>query len=86
MTAAGQLMSTANPPKSKKVDVGFMAVLCQPGENKIEFRYMTPGLKEGLIASGVSFAIAAVFIMWDKLPVLMRKRKKKAGLDYGDEA
>lgn len=71
--------------KIEKVDIGFMAVLCKSGENEIEFRYMTPGLKQGAITSGVSFAIVITFIAIDKIPTLLRKRKRKAGLDYGDE-
>lgn len=73
------------PAEIEKVDVGFMAVLCGAGENTIEFKYMTPGLKEGAIVSGASFAIAGVLILCDKLPAVLKKRKKKAGLDYGDE-
>lgn len=59
-----------------------MAVKAEQGENKIEFRYKTPGLREGLMISisGVILLAAYLFIM--------RKNKISGGhvhfYDYDD--
>jgi len=43
------------PVDVERVDYGFMAVLAQEGKNEIVFSYETPGLRTGLIISGISF-------------------------------
>lgn len=47
----------------EKVNVGFMAVLADGGENEIEFAYTTPGLYIGLAVSAVAFAIFAAYLL-----------------------
>ena len=46
----------------EKVNVGFMAVPAGRGDNVIEFRYETPGLKTGLMISGGTLVVAAAYV------------------------
>ena len=57
------------PAEIEKVDVGFMAVKVPGNTNsKIVFRYKTPGLMVGLIASGVSILLFALYMIFWKVP------------------
>lgn len=56
----------------ERVNHGFMAVLCNKGENEIEFRYTTPGLTIGIMVSAVSFI---VFILYLIIIKLIRRRR-----------
>lgn len=48
----------------KIVDGGFMAVKVNAGTNNIEFRYSVPGLKTGLLVSGVGLiGIVLIFVL-----------------------
>ncbi|MGN0474880.1 MAG: YfhO family protein [Acutalibacteraceae bacterium] len=52
----------------ERVNVGFMAVLCDAGTSEIRFEYETPMLKAGMIATGISlavFGLYAVFFAYD---------------------
>ena len=54
-----------------KTNVGFMAVLCPPGENSIRFNYMTPGLMNGLLITLASIFIFILYIVF--IPKLEKK-------------
>ncbi len=58
------------PAKIEKVFSGLMAVKADKGDNTIIFRYETPGLKTGLIISGVGIVILALYLL------ICRKTKK----------
>lgn len=51
------------PAEIERVNVGFMAVRAPAGENEIRFYYHTPGLKTGLIISGISILILAGYLL-----------------------
>lgn len=55
--------------KIENVDNGLMAVKLNKGKNKIEFKYVPKGLKEGIIISILSFII---FIMYG---IILKKEK-----------
>jgi len=59
-----------NPADVEQVSCGFMAVKADSGENEIEFRYSTPGLKYGLIISAGGITILVIYLL------ICRKRKK----------
>ena len=61
------------PVEIEKVNIGFMAVLCEAGQNEIVFTYTTPGLFTGIIVTGVSLLILAVYFVI----VLILNRKKR---------
>lgn len=46
------------------VSKGFMAVRCEEGGNQIVFRYQTPGLKQGAIASLCGIAALLLYLIW----------------------
>ncbi len=52
------------PVDVEEVSYGFMAVKGEEGENEIEFRYETPGLKYGMIISlcGIALTVLYLFI------------------------
>lgn len=54
-----------------KANVGFMAVLCEEGENVIQFTYRTPGLTAGIVISLAALALWIVYL-W-----LVRRWRKK---------
>ena len=56
----------------ERVNKGFMAVLCNKGENEIVFVYTTPGLLLGVIISGVAFIVFIAYIFAVK--AIRRKR------------
>ncbi len=47
----------------EKVDHGLMAVRAESGNNKIVFRYSTPGFKEGIMISGAALLLWAVYML-----------------------
>ena len=63
----------------EKVNVGFMAVAVNEGENNIEFIYTTPGLYEGLIISIIAFIIFVAYIL------IIKKHRKKHCISYHGE-
>lgn len=76
-------MVNGKPVDIEKVDVGFMAVPVEAGENVIEFSYETPGLKMGAVLS-----LAGVLLLIGYL-LIGRKvldPKKKAALNQASEA
>ena len=58
------------PADIEQVSYGFMAVKADSGENEIEFRYSTPGLKYGLIISAGGITVLLIYLL------ICRKRKK----------
>ena len=64
-----------------KSNIGFMAVPVSAGENDIRFNYMTPGLKSGLLASGLS--LLAILLYAYAIPRMCRK--KRAGVGVSSE-
>lgn len=59
------------PADIEQVSYGFMAVKADSGENEIEFRYSTPGLKYGLFISDGGITILVIYLL------ICSKRKKK---------
>lgn len=52
----------------EKVNVGFMAIEVPLGEvSEIEFTYKTPGLKEGIIITGISALVYVIYVLLLKL-------------------
>ena len=60
------------PVDIEKVSYGFMAVKADQGENKIVFRYETPGLKIGIVVSAAGIAMLIVYVLTCKV-----SKKKK---------
>lgn len=52
-----------SPANIEKVNNGFMAIEVLPGENNIEFTYITPGLNIGIIISAISFITILCYIV-----------------------
>lgn len=62
------------PAQIEKVNIGFMAVRVPENQiSNIRFNYFTPGLKLGVLISGVSLAVFTVYI-------IINKRRVKAPL------
>lgn len=61
------------PADVEKVSYGFMAVKAEAGENKIEFRYETPGLKEGAVITLCGIVLLAFYLF------ITRKAKRDGG-------
>lgn len=58
----------------EKVNVGFMAVRCEAGENEIRFIYKTPGLRAGVIISIVSLVIYLLYVLFSVRPKPLKKK------------
>ena len=67
----------------ERVNVGFMAVLCEAGENNIEFKFMPVGLKTGVLLSGISIVIFAVYLI---VFAVINKKKEPYELVYSKPA
>jgi len=52
--------------KIENVDNGLIGIKINKGINEIEFKYMTPGLKTGLIISGLSLITLITYIIINK--------------------
>lgn len=63
----------------EKVNVGFMAVLGNSGENEIEFVYTTPGLYLGIAVSLFAFLLFATYLF------AVKKYRQKHPLQYCGE-
>lgn len=61
-----------------KAHYGLTAVAVEQGDNKIEFSYTTPGLKEGVLISAVS--VIALFIYWIMTLVYNRNKNNRSKL------
>ena len=48
----------------EKVNIGFMAVRCETGDNQIVFRYETPGLRSGTVTSLCGIAALVLYLLW----------------------
>ena len=59
------------PATIEKVDIGFMAVKIEPGNNVIRFNYMTPGLIDGIIITFAGLVIFGLYMCF------WYKRRKK---------
>ena len=55
-----------------KINDAVIGLELENGEHLIEFKYSTPGLKEGLIISGISVLVSSIIIL---------SRKKKINID-----
>lgn len=62
--------------KIEKVNVGFMAVLCNAGTSEIRFEYETPMLKVGGTATVVSFVILALYAVFFGYDVRRGKNRR----------
>ncbi len=67
--------ATVNGEKAEieKVNVGFMAVRCNAGENEIRFDYKTPGLSAGVVISLVSLLVLLIYWVLSVRPVFLQK-------------
>ncbi|MBR2327814.1 MAG: YfhO family protein [Clostridia bacterium] len=61
----------------ERVNVGFMAVLCGEGENRIEFKFMPVGLRLGSAVTAVSILLFVVYLT--VFALVEHKRKKREG-------
>lgn len=72
------------PADIEQVNYGFMAVKADSGENEIEFRYSTPGLKYGLFISAGGITILVIYLL-----ICSKRKKKTCGFshyyDYNSE-
>ncbi len=50
----------------ENVSGGFMAILCEAGENKIIFHYQLPGLKIGIIISVTGLLLLGMYLIFGK--------------------
>lgn len=57
-----------------KAHYGLTAVAVEPGENRIEFSYETPGLAEGRFLTFISVSVFALYILVNQ--IINRKREK----------
>jgi uncharacterized membrane protein YfhO len=60
-----------NPVDIEKVNYGLMAVRAEEGNNEIVFAYETPGLKTGLIVSGIGGLILICLLV---SPLIIKKK------------
>ena len=71
--------ATVNGKKTdiEKVNVGFMAVRGPEGTSEIRFTYETPGLKLGILISGLSLLVFLVYL------AIIRRRDQFWNREYG---
>ena len=69
----------------EKVNVGFMAVRGEAGDNHIVFRYETPGLRSGAVTSLCGLAALVLYLIWMAVrekDVLPKTAARKYCYDY----
>ncbi|MEE1279649.1 MAG: YfhO family protein [Oscillospiraceae bacterium] len=66
----------------ERVNSGFVAVLCDAGENEIVFTYTTPGLYVGIIISIISFVLLLGYL----IIVLLYRKKHPIGVQSEPDA
>ncbi len=57
----------------EKVNIGFMAVQCEAGDNEIRFDYKTPGLNIGIVITLVSLFVLVVYWIISVRPKFLHK-------------
>lgn len=60
----------------EKVNIGFMAVLCNEGKSEIRFEYETPMLKTGGVITVVSFVIFTLYVVFFAYDVRHGRNRK----------
>ncbi|MGN0622007.1 MAG: YfhO family protein [Porcipelethomonas sp.] len=65
------------PADVEQVSYGFTAVKAEAGENTIEFRYSTPGLKYGLVISAAGITALLIYIF-----ITRRKKDTRRGFSH----
>ena len=61
----------------ERVNVGFMAVLCEAGHSEIEFKFMPVGFRSGLMITAVSIFLFIVYL--SVFAIIGAAKKKRAG-------
>lgn len=72
------------PVDVERVNYGFMAVLCEEGDNTIEFSYETPGLDLGLRMTFSGLFVLIVYLLWAKWKFRGVRAKTYAHTHYYD--
>lgn len=62
-----------NKAEIERVNIGFMAVLCQPGENHIEFSYKPKGIEFLFIISIISFLAIIAYMLFPRIKRRFRR-------------
>ncbi|MCQ2416570.1 MAG: YfhO family protein [Oscillospiraceae bacterium] len=73
------------PTEIERVNVGFMAVRCEEGDNVITFHYETPGLRSGAVASVCGVFALILYLVWmgiGKKQAVSKYAKHKYYYDY----
>lgn len=72
----------------EQVDIGFMAVAVEDGENEIVFTYETPGLKVGIILSltGLGLWIVYMLLSWKFGKTTAPRSQRVLTVDYAKSA
>lgn len=70
------------PVEIEKVNIGFMAVLCEAGTNDIVFTYTTPGLSTGIIVTAVSLLILIIYFV---ITLIINRKKSEPVYPEGKE-
>lgn len=73
-----QATVNGRPTEILHVNLGFMAVVCDEGENDIVFTFTTPGLHVGFLAAGLAGIAVAVYLGYEHL--VIRKRRNAENL------
>ncbi len=56
-----------------RVNLGFMAVVCEDGTNEIAFTFTTPGLMTGFVVAGLALAAIVCYLGYEHFVVRRRK-------------
>ena len=66
------------PADILRANLGFMAVVCDAGENDIEFTFTTPGLHTGFLIAGISGIAVPIYLGYEHF--VIRKRRNVENL------
>ncbi len=68
------------PVDIKRANTAFMAIELEPGQHEVELRYMTPGLPQGAVLSGIGLAAFVAIACYCRIRQRAEKGKReKAG-------
>jgi hypothetical protein len=70
----------------EKVNVGFMAIVVPSGDHVIEFKYETPGLKIGFLASLIGTVLLGIYYYFACKCDKKRKEKEERLIALKDKA
>jgi uncharacterized membrane protein YfhO len=69
------------PADIEKVNTGFLGLMLPAGKHSIVFRYFPPGLREGILVSGVALLLLLTYVVLSRTATRRNSAKRSGRLN-----